>query len=243
MIHFSFYSCACQKGKGVCFAMKRMERHLREHHKEYANKGYVVKLDIHHFFESIPHTELHRLVDEKVSNPHYRHLMHEVIDSFAGNIGIGLGSQMCQLLANAYLNSYDHMMKEKVKCRHYIRYSDDIVMFFDTKERAQEAMRISKEFLNTRKLELNEKSCIHPIRQGVKFLKFHFIFRHDRMLKPASKAAVRRYIRHFRKLMGEPRVPKTHLEASLEAWASRMKQGDNGKIIYEVYRRFQPCVK
>ena len=234
-------SCACQNGKGVYFAMKRMELHLRRHFHEHGLDGNVVKLDIRHFFQSIPHAGLHDLVDRKVSNPHYRSLVHEVIDSFS-DPGIGLGSQMCQLLANAYLNPYDHFAKEKLKCRGYIRYSDDIVMIFNANDNALDAMRKSNLMLSGIDLELNKKSSMHEFRQGVKFLKFHFIFRHGRILRIASKTASRRYARHFKKLL-ECGVDSWHLAASLDSWESRMRQGHNKTIIHNLRRRFQKCIK
>ena len=51
----------------------------------------------------------------------------QIIDSF-GEVGLGLGSQVSQLLALFYLNELDHIIKEKFHIKAYIRYMDDFII-------------------------------------------------------------------------------------------------------------------
>ena len=39
-----------------------------------------------------------------------------------------------QLLAIYYLNNLDHFIKEKLKCKYYIRYMDDLIIIDSNKD-------------------------------------------------------------------------------------------------------------
>ena len=124
---------ACQNGKGTTFTMDRLECHMQRYWRRHGNDGWVLRLDISRFFDSIPHDGLKAMVDKKVKSEEFRTRVKEVIDSF-DDPGIGLGSQICQLLAIAYLSGLDHYVKERLGVRHYVRYSDDIVMIHESRE-------------------------------------------------------------------------------------------------------------
>ena len=94
---------------------------------EHGNNGYALKCDVHHFFQSIPHSALKKAVRKRVKDDFIVGEVDRIIDSFGGNYGIGLGSQVSQLLALAVLDDLDHYIKEKLHIKYYIRYMDDLV--------------------------------------------------------------------------------------------------------------------
>lgn len=51
-------NAACRVGKGTHFAMDRLSTFLREHYKKHGTKGYILKYDIRHYFDSIDHRVL-----------------------------------------------------------------------------------------------------------------------------------------------------------------------------------------
>lgn len=51
-----------------------------------------------------------------------------VIDSFEGDRGLGLGSQISQIMELLVLNDLDHFIKEKLHIKYYIRYMDDFIL-------------------------------------------------------------------------------------------------------------------
>ena len=59
-------SGATIKGKGLSFTKKRILGHLRSFYRHYGNKGYVLKLDIKQYFESIDHETLFKKIAKKV---------------------------------------------------------------------------------------------------------------------------------------------------------------------------------
>lgn len=172
--HFIYDNCACQIGKGTNFAINRMKTHLQKYYRhEKSNCGYYLKCDIHHFFESINHDKLKSLLESKVRNKECRSMIFEIIDSF-GDVGLGLGSQVSQLLALLYLDPLDHYIKETLMIKHYIRYMDDFILIHNDRRYLSECLRKITLWLKHYDLELNSKTCLQPLKKSITFLNFKF---------------------------------------------------------------------
>ena len=232
-------SCACQIGKGTLYATDRMTHELQDYFRRNGPDGWCLRLDIHHFFYELRHDVLHDMVERKVTNPDFRRILHMDIDSF-DDPGLGLGCPSHQLLANAYLHPLDHIIKEQLRIRWYLRYSDDIVMLHPSKIYLQYCRKVVEKELAKIGLHLNGKSCLHPIRQGVVFLKFRYRLRATgRVTRRMTGKPVRRFRRHLRALArriwtGELSWKK--INESLVSWMSRAKQGHNKSIITKTWR-------
>lgn len=169
-----------------------MKYHLRRYFLEnHTNKGYYVKLDIHHYFQSTPHQKLKEIVAKRIVQPDFQKRVFEIIDSFKderseeeitndpfGSRGIGLGSQCSQLLQLLYLDELDHLIKEKFHVAHYLRYMDDMVVLVRSKEEATDLLQKIREYLEQeRGLELNPKSRIGRIEDGFELLKVRYFLK------------------------------------------------------------------
>ena len=171
---FIYDNCACQIGKGPDFATKRLKQHYRKFYHKYRNNyGWVLKCDIHHFFESIDHNILKQLLIKKNMDDFSLNFIFQIIDSF-GEVGLGLGSQVSQLLALFYLDELDHTIKEKFHIKAYIRYMDDFIIIHKDKEKLLEILNFLKEYLPSIGLELNNKTILQPISKKVSFIKWKF---------------------------------------------------------------------
>lgn len=85
-------------------------------------------------------------------------------------MGIAIGNYVSQTNANLMLNDTDHFAKRVLKCKHYLRYMDDIIILDNNKDKLayiKEQMRIKIESEN---LKLNPKSKIAKLKQGVDFV-------------------------------------------------------------------------
>lgn len=173
--HFIYDNCACQKGKGTDFALKRLKRHMREFYQKHGKEGWVLKCDVHHFFPSTRHDVAKDALRKRVEDPKACEMVCYVIDSFGGDKGIGLGSQISQLVELAVLDDLDHYIKEQLHIRHYIRYMDDLILIHPDKATLVRCKEIIGEQLNAIGLELNKKTTIYPLRRGIKFLQWRFI--------------------------------------------------------------------
>lgn len=238
---------ACQKHKGTRFTLDRMKVLLQRYYRENGADGWVLRLDVHKFFDSIPHDKLCEMVRQKVQNPKFVEMVCDIIRSFGNEKGIGLGSQVSQLLAISYLSDLDHEIKEKMKIRCYSRYSDDIVLIHPNKEYLQKCRQKIVERLSELGLELNPKSTLHHLRQGITYLKFRFI------LTPTGKviyyitqnSVVRtrqRIMRLVRKYK-EGKITIDEVRMSFNAWVSFALKGFKKYRLIRLKRQIERTLK
>lgn len=95
------------------------------------NCKYVLKMDIRHFFDSIPHDRLKAKLKKTVHDEKMLELLFRIID--VTEVGIPLGFYTSQWLSNWYLQGLDHFIKEQLCAVHYMRYMDDMVIFGSNK--------------------------------------------------------------------------------------------------------------
>ena len=94
--------------------------------------------------------------------------MHEV----NGNKGLGLGTELSQLLALFYTTPLDYFIKSTLRIKYYIRYVDDGLFFSSSYEEAYEQLNQIRKFLKDYDLYLNRDKCrIIPLTESFTFLK------------------------------------------------------------------------
>lgn len=124
---FYTYSCAAQKGKGVrvarAFVFDAM-RHLR-----CRSRVWYAHLDVRHYFSSVDHEILLRLLARHVKVLWLFNICKKIISSFGvGGRGLPLGNLSSQWFANIYLHEMDWFVKHELHVRNYMRYNDDIII-------------------------------------------------------------------------------------------------------------------
>lgn len=237
--HFIYDNCACQVGKGTDFALSRLKKHLAEYYRKNGREGWVLKCDVHHFFPSTRHDVAKAAVAKRVSDIKAREFVYAVIDSFDGDVGIGLGSQISQLIELAVLDDIDHYIKEKLHIRHYIRYMDDFILIHHDKEYLQYCKTVIEIMLNDIGLELNEKTTLYPLSQGVKFLQWRFVITNSGKIamKMNGKKTGRERRRLQKLIIKESFGEVEHGTAmnSMIAWGANASRGD----AYFKYKRMK----
>ena len=175
---FIYDSCACLPGKGTDFARKRLKCHLQRHFRRHGPSGYVLKIDIHDYFGSTPHSVAKEAVRKRLDDAWAIERVEEIIDSFdhlSPDRGMGLGSQVTQLVQLAVLDDIDHYIKERLRIRGYVRYMDDFILIHENKSYLVHCLKIIAKALEDLGLSVSEKKTgIQPICQGIHFLGFSF---------------------------------------------------------------------
>lgn len=175
---FIYDNCACLKGKGTDFSRNRLKCHLQRFYRKYGLNGWVLKIDIHDYFGSTPHSVAKQAVEKRVPDEWVKQMVFDVIDSFthiAPDKGMGLGSQITQLVQLAVLDDLDHEIKGRLHIKHYVRYMDDFILIHQDKEHLQNCLDVIRMRLAELGLELNEeKTTIQPVRHDIKFLGFRY---------------------------------------------------------------------
>ena len=189
-------SYACRKGKGVLKGVKRVGKYIVKTAKN--GEVYCLKMDVHKYFYSIDHDIIFGLIKRKIRCAKTLKLIKTIIDS-ADNPGIPIGNLTSQLLANVYLGSLDHFIKEELRVENYLRYMDDMVIIDNSKENLSRLLREIKIFLESRlRLKLNKKTQIFPIKRGLDFLGYRQ-FKDIRILRKIVMLKNYRKIKKFMK--------------------------------------------
>lgn len=230
MEHLIHDNAACQTGKGTDFTLNRLTAHLRRYYNEHGTDGWVLKCDIKKFFPSTPHEVAKQAIRKRVRDERAAQAVCDVIDSFEGEVGIGLGSQISQLVELAVLDDLDHYIKERLRIKHYVRYMDDFVLIHPDKAVLKKCRHEIDAFLQSIGLTLNAKTTMYPLRQGVRMLNWRFVLTDTgRIMKHMNTKKLGKQRRKMRKLMERENaglVKEGTTYDSLKSWMANAKRGD-----------------
>lgn len=192
------HSYASIPGRGAHKAKKVIERYIKHHP---AKCKYVLKMDIYHFFQSIPHDILKDKLRKAIHDEYMLALLFEIIDVI--DSGLPLGFYTSQWLANWFLQGLDHFIKEELHADLYIRYMDDMVIFGSNKKKLHYIRQQIETYLET-KLGLHLKGNWQVFRfdyvkdgkhygrdldfMGFRFFRNKTILRKSIMLRATRKA-------------------------------------------------------
>ena len=226
---------ACQKGRGTQYAIDRLKEHIRRYYRKNGAEGYYLKCDIHHFFESLDHNIIKAQLRKRITNEHYLNMLYDIIDSFPGEKGIGLGSQVSQLLALMYLDEMDHIIKEKLHIKYYIRYMDDFILVDHNREKLSYSLVELRKYLDTLGLSLNKKTTLQKLSQGVIFLGWKFILTDTGkvILKPDKRklTAKRRKLRGIKRQQAAGNLSEKDVMQINQGMIAHLEHGNARKAI------------
>lgn len=125
--------------------------------------------------------EKDKLINELKSIPLYRK-----------GYGLSIGCLTNQLMAIFYLNDIDHIIKEELNCSRYIRYMDDLYLISDDKGYLECCFSRIKNELNMIELNINNKSGIYRLKDGVSFLGYTYTLTSNKLLVRYDNNTIRR---------------------------------------------------
>lgn len=231
-------NCACQIGKGVDFALDRMDAHLHRYYRKHGPDGWVLRCDIRHFFPDTPHETAKQAVAKRVRDERARDKVFDIIDSFGGDRGIGLGSQVSQLIELAVLDDIDHYIKERLRIRHYVRYMDDFILIHEDRQTLEKARDEIRDRVERLGLQLNRKTQIFPLRHGIVFLKWHFYLTDTgKVVRKISRRSATKERRKLKKLAAKIRdggMPAEYLWMSFQSWRANAQRGNARETVRQM---------
>ncbi len=213
---------ACRVGRGTSSAWGAARRLVCEH-------SHFLKLDVRHYFETIPHDRLCALVRGLVGDPRACALVDRIVahgaPGSAAGCGLPIGNLTSQHLANVYLAPFDKWAR--TQCG-YVRYMDDM-LFFGARDRLHalereatariEAVGLTVKLLATRR---------GPVAAGVPFLGFRF-FEGVVRLDAARKRRLLRRLDAVDRAVGAGEMTEEDGAARLQsvfAWTEMADTGD-----------------
>ena len=218
-----------QLDKGVSFTRNRLKEHLHKYYREFGtNEGYVLLVDFHHYFGSIPHDKLKAAFAKVIPELDLQWLINYLIDINDGDRGVGIGSQVSQIAGIFYPTPLDQYFKTVRGEKYYAAYMDDRYIICRTKEHAHEClrdMRIKAEELG---LIINEKKTqIIKLSRGFTFLKVRYVLTETgKVVTYQSKDT---FVRERRRLKRFKRIGLTPERAAMcyRSWRGSVKEFHN----------------
>ncbi len=236
---------ACRKGKGTHFAMERLSGFFRDYYKSYGAEGYVLKCDIHRYFDSIDHKVLKTKLSRVFKNPDVYRLLEYIIDSYGKSPGKGLpmGNQTSQWFALYYLDGLDRVAKEKYRMKYYTRYMDDCVIICNDKEYLKQCLAEMEQYIEQELLlKFNKKTQITTIKNGVDYLGFRFYLTGTgkviRRLRTSSKRRWKRRLKKIKKQYREDEISLEEITRSIASYKGHLRHGHTYKLQKRVFHDF-----
>ena len=231
--HFIYDNGACLKGKGFDFSFNRLKCHLQKHYRKHGKEGYILLFDFSKFFDNISHEEIKSILSKEYRDKRITKLLFHFIDMF-GDKGIGLGSQISQIIALTSANKLDHYIKEQLHVKYYGRYMDDGYLIGETKEELQYYLEKIKEKCDELHITLNtKKTRIVKLSHGFTFLKAkHSICDDGRIVREIARESVtrmRRKLTKLRKRLNYGLIEIEDIETAYVSWEGHAKRFNSYK--------------
>lgn len=174
--------------------------------KAYAEEGYVyvVQVDLSKYFDTLNHDLLMNLLRKQIKDKRVIELIKKYLKSGVMEEGIickteegsPQGGPLSPLLANIYLNEFDHEMEGRGV--RLLRYADDIVVFAKSQRAAERLLGSSQKYLEGRlklKMNMDKSTAASVFSARFKFLGFAlgkngqgiYIRAHKKSLKKAKQ--------------------------------------------------------
>lgn len=177
--HFEKYFLPCcyayRPGVSALSAVKRAGQCIAR------GKLWLLKMDVEKFFDTMDHVILLELIRKVIDEKPILRLLSRLLKAkifkemglFDNLVGSQQGSGLSPLLSNIFLYPLDKELWGRYKeC--YLRYSDDIAVFADEKEKLEETRELIEQLLTRLKLVPNQsKTSISHISAGVVYLGFY----------------------------------------------------------------------
>jgi RNA-directed DNA polymerase len=173
---FASRSYGFRPGRGCKDALRRVDALLRYGYR------YVVDADLKSYFDIIPHEKLMQQVRRRVADGRVLQLIEsfleakilEGLEEWTPEAGAPQGAVLSPLLSNIYLNPLDHLLEQRGY--EMVRYADDFVILCKTRQEAQAALELVREWTEKAGLSLHpEKTRIaDAVSEGFEFLGYRF---------------------------------------------------------------------
>lgn len=194
---------ASRKGFGQHMALDILEKHMRAYYINHGCNGYVLRIDVRKYFYNLSHDaialDMRRFGFDDwtiwmvcqilVSSHHSKKSGYYTTDAKGRcsvifcdrqgfpelEVGSPIGNESSQVFAVQYANDIDHTIKDQWGMKYYGRYMDDSYIIHHDRRYLEERLADLRELYRKRGLELNNKTQISPLKNGVSFLGMHFI--------------------------------------------------------------------
>jgi len=239
-------SFSCRIGKGTHKGFMVLEKMIRNETHNYSNDCYILKCDVKKFFDTVDHGILMSILKKRIKDGNAIWLLKEIVDSFSSEQsdifnakGLPIGNLTSQLFANIYLNEFDQFVKQKLKVKHYARYTDDFVIVSKSQKYLDDLLIPISGFLkNNLDLDLHPKKVvIKKYHQGIDFFGY-IALPHYRLVRTKTKRRIFKKLKTRIGQYGMGKINEKSLKQSLQSYLGVLSHADTHKLKQELLNQF-----
>ncbi|MBT4648977.1 RNA-dependent DNA polymerase [bacterium] len=216
-------SFSCRKGKGSHKGVDTLAKILKKVSRNNTRTCYALKCDIKKFFDSVDHCVLLDIIRKRIKDKGTIRLLENIIDSYSSNIfekkGLPIGNLTSQLFTNIYMNELDQYIKQELKVKHYVRYTDDFVITSNDITYLINMLKSISKFLPDKLLlQLHPKKVsIRKHSQSIDFLGY-VIRPHHKLIRTKTKKRILKKLELRRTEYENDKITKYTYEQSLQSY-------------------------
>lgn len=221
---FIYDNGACLPNKGYDFAQRRLKCHLSRFYRDYGTDGYILLFDFSKFYDNVNHGLLLKSLRTRFTDRRLLGMIEQIMGTF-GPVGLGLGSQISQILALLSANKLDHAIKQDMGIRYYARYNDDGYLIHHSKAYLQKCLAQMQEICGQLGIKLNmKKTHIVKLSHGFKFLKARiYLTTTGKVVRKLPKKSIvteRRKLKKLRRKLDAGTIDFAHIQMQYQSWRS-----------------------
>ncbi|MBT9650617.1 hypothetical protein GPK87_14565 [Oscillibacter sp. MCC667] len=249
---FIYDNSASLKDRGMDFQLRRLRKHLQDHYRRYGTEGGIYQFDFKNYFGSLPHEEIKRRARKKIMDDRLYTLFCDFVDDFRlmktadkkAHRGVGLGSEVSQIIALDYASPIDHYVKDVRGIHGYGRYMDDGYVISNSLEELEDIKRNLYRLAEALGIAMSDKkNIITPFRHhSFTFLKMRVTLTETgkvvMKLSRKSIRAMRRKMDIFRRWMDEGRMGPEDVFQSYQSWRAHAKRCNSYDTLRAMDERF-----
>jgi len=218
---------ASRVGFGTHIALDYLEQRMRAFYINHGTDGYVLRMDARKYFYHLSHDAIkaelkkfgfddwtlwicgvilessHNSIERGYVTTDSKGRPHVVLCDMDGmpelEVGSPIGNETSQAFAVMYLNDIDHYIRDQCGIKNYGRYMDDSWIIHHDREYLEQLKSELERRYADKGLELNKKTQISPLKNGVPFLGMHLYLTDTgkviRRLRPSNVKYQRIHIR------------------------------------------------
>ncbi len=247
---FIFDSYANRVNKGTHRALDRCQRFARRYR-------FVLQCDVEQFFPAIDHAILREILFQKITDESVRRVMDVILNSGKGVLseayrmtyfkgddllsavrprGLPIGNLTSQFWANCYLNPFDHFVKRTLRCKAFVRYVDDFLLFADDKKTLWQWKDAIIERLERLRLTIHPGAHPRPVTEGIPFLGF-VVYPDKRRLKRRKGIHFQRRLRNMAQNRRLGKSDWGDISSSIKGWINHVRYANTVGLRKAVFKR------
>lgn len=150
------------------------------------------------------------------------------------DVGMPIGNLLSQVFANIYLDVLDQFCKRELGIHYYIRYMDDVIILCNDKVQLREWKDKIENFLLTElELNLNSKTCIRPISQGIEFVGYRIWPEHV-VIRKSTSLRIKRALKGMMVKYANYEITMQDVTSTLRSYLGMLEHCDSEALVNKI---------